>query len=203
MSEESHQRVSEMERLLAARRGHFRLESGHHGDLWLDLELLFLHPSRIRPLADELARAVSKYSVEAVCGPLVEGAFVALIVAAALEVPFTYTERNGESQSDGLFTVDYILPVALRSTVKGRRVAVVNDVINAGSAVGGTLRSLRDAGAEPVVMATLAMLGGGAARLAAEAAVALEALAHFPNEIWVPSQCPLCAREVPLNHPPE
>ena len=28
--------------LLAARKGHFRLESGHHRNLWLDLEPLFL-----------------------------------------------------------------------------------------------------------------------------------------------------------------
>lgn len=79
--------------------------------------------------------------------------------------------------------------------------AIVNDVINAGSAVRGTLRSLRDCGAEPVAIATLAVLGGSAVRLAIEAGVALEALAHLPNEIWMPSQCPLCARQVPLNDP--
>ena len=32
--------------LLSERRGHFVLESGHHGELWLELELLFLHPER-------------------------------------------------------------------------------------------------------------------------------------------------------------
>ena len=30
--------------LLPRRQGHFRLESGHHGDLWLDLDPLFLRP---------------------------------------------------------------------------------------------------------------------------------------------------------------
>lgn len=29
--------------------GHFLLESGHHGDLWLDLELLCLRPRQIEP----------------------------------------------------------------------------------------------------------------------------------------------------------
>ena len=33
--------------LLDGRRGHFRLESGHHRDLWLDLDPLFAEPSRI------------------------------------------------------------------------------------------------------------------------------------------------------------
>jgi len=78
---------------LPLRTGHFRYESGHHGAVWLDLELLCLHPEPIRVLAGRLASALPSYHVETVCGPLVEGAFVALMVASALDVPFTYAER--------------------------------------------------------------------------------------------------------------
>ena len=42
--------------LLSARRGHFLLESGHHGNLWLDLDSLFLRPAALLPVARELAR---------------------------------------------------------------------------------------------------------------------------------------------------
>jgi orotate phosphoribosyltransferase len=35
--------------LLAARQGHFKLESGHHGDLWLDLDQLLGQPARLQP----------------------------------------------------------------------------------------------------------------------------------------------------------
>ena len=193
----------DVEGLLPARRGHFRLESGHHGELWLDLELLFFRPALLRPLAEELARAVSKYAVEAVCGPLVEGAFVASLLAPLLDVPFTYTERRVASRTDQLFPVSYVLPPAFRPRLNGRRVAIVNDVINAGSAVRGTSRSLRNCGAEPVVIATLAVLGDAAARLASEEGVALETLATLPNEIWTPTECPLCARHVALSEPGE
>ena len=41
--------------LLSARKGHFLLESGHHGDLWLDLESLCLRPQRVQIVAAELA----------------------------------------------------------------------------------------------------------------------------------------------------
>jgi orotate phosphoribosyltransferase len=189
----------DIEGLLPARRGHFRLESGHHGDLWLDLELLFFRPARLRPLAEELARVLSKYAVDAVCGPLVEGAFVASVVAPLLDVPFTYAERRVASRAEQLYPVSYVLPPAFRPRLDGQRVAIVNDVINAGSAVRGTLRSLRDCGAEPIAIATLAILGDAAARLASEEGVALETLATLPNEIWTPAECPLCARHVPLS----
>src|SRR5215470_11774772 len=125
--------------LMPARRGHFLFESGHHGDLWLDLELLCLRPEPVRRLAERVAERLAPYAVDAVCGPLVEGAFVALMVAAALGVPFSYAERFPDPKRDDLFPIDYRLPRALRARVRDRRVAVVNDVINAGSAVRGAL----------------------------------------------------------------
>jgi len=60
--------------LLSARQGHFRLESGHHGNLWLYFDSLFLEPKRLLPFARELARCLSTYHVEAVVGPKVGGA---------------------------------------------------------------------------------------------------------------------------------
>jgi hypothetical protein len=44
----------EVVRLLPIRRGHFRLESSHHGNLWPDLELLCLGLEPIRRLAAHL-----------------------------------------------------------------------------------------------------------------------------------------------------
>lgn len=185
-------------RLVAARRGHFRLESGHHGDLWLDLELLCLDPERVRPLAARIATRLAAYDVEVVCGPLVEGAFVALMVASVLGVPFSYAERFPEPRSDALFPVEYRVPRALRARVRDKRVAIVNDVVNAGSAVRGALVDLQACAAQPVVIGALLVLGPSAARLAAEQGVALETLATLPNTIWTPADCPLCARQVPL-----
>jgi len=190
----------EVSRLLAKREGHFALESGHHGELWLDLELLFLHPERVRPLASALAERLAVHGVAAVCGPLVEGAFAALMVASALGAPFSYAERVVEPKARDLFPVAYRIPNALRSEVRGKRVAVVNDVINAGSAVRGTLEDLKACGAEPVAVGALAVLGESARELAAEHGVVLETLAAFPNEIWEPDACPLCREGVLLTN---
>src|SRR6267142_146973 len=185
-------------RLIPARRGHFRLESGHHGDLWLDLELLCLNPDPVRRLAAQVAARLAPYDVELVCGPLVEGAFVALMVASELRVPFSYSERFPNLETDALFPVDYRVPRALRARVRNKRVAVVNDVINAGSAVRGTLTDLDACAARPVAIGALLALGSAASRIAADRGMALETLASLPNDIWTPAACPLCVRGIPL-----
>jgi orotate phosphoribosyltransferase len=186
-------------RLLSARRGHYLLESGHHGELWLDLEVLCLRPRVVRALAMELAGRLRQLEIDAVCGPLIEGAFVAMMVAEELDVPFTYAEGRADPDAQGLFPVRYLVPTAQRPQLTGRRVAVVNDVVNAGSAVRGTVADLQACGARLVVIGSLAVLGESAARFAQGLNVPLLALASLPNQIWTAAECPLCARGVPLD----
>ena len=187
----------EVAALLPWRKGHFKFESGHHGDTWLNLELLCVRPEPVEQLATVLADVLSEQRPDVVCGPLVEGAFVALMVARRLAVSFTYAERL-ESGADRMFPVTYRLPGAQRDLVAGKRVVIVNDVIGAGSAVLGTLKDLYDCGAEPVAIGTLATRGSAAMVLARENGLALETLASFPGEMWKPSECPMCAAGVPL-----
>jgi orotate phosphoribosyltransferase len=187
----------EVAALLPWRKGHFKFESGHHGDTWLNLEMLCLQPEPVEQLAAVLADCLSQQRAEVVCGPLVEGAFVALMVARRLSVPFTYTQRF-DSKSDEMFSVSYRLPGQQREIVSGKRVIIINDVIGAGSAVLGTLKDLYECGADPVAVGALATRGPSATVLARENGLVLETLASFPGEMWKPSECPLCAAGVPL-----
>jgi len=184
--------------LVRGRHGHFRLESGHHGDLWFQLETLCLRAREIRPLAARLAEQLIRYSVEVVCGPLVEGAFVALLVSLELGCDFVYAERFADTTREGLFPVEYRLPRALQPTVKGKRVAIVNDVISAGSAVRGAFCDLQALGADVVAIGALLALGDAIGEFATEHRIALELLERMPNNLWLPSQCPLCAAGMPL-----
>ncbi len=184
--------------LLAKREGHFVFESGHHGEVWLDLELLFLHPERVWPLGRALADRLRPLRPTAICGPLVEGAFVGLLVASSLGLPFSYSEPTYEERKGELFPMAYPIPNSLRAPLRGKRVAVVNDVIQAGSAVRGTLAALDECGAKPVAIGALAVYGEAATELAATRALPLETLASFRSRIWEPHLCPLCSRGIPL-----
>jgi orotate phosphoribosyltransferase len=188
--------------LFAERRGHFVFESGHHGDLWLELEQVCLRPTILRPFVAQLARWVREQQAEIVCGPLNEGAFLAMLVAAELDVEFVYTERFAPPPSDRdtsqLFPVEYRLPAALQSIVHGRRVAIVNDVINAGSAVRGTAANLAAHGAQLVGITCLLTLGPAAQDFARQLSVPLHQLATRDMNLWTPDECPLCQLRTPL-----
>jgi orotate phosphoribosyltransferase len=177
--------------LLEARRGHFLLESGHHGDLWLELDRLFERPARLEPFAQELGRRLAAHGIEAVCGPLTGGAFVAQTIAAKLDLEFSWAER-----SEG----GYRIPEALRSGLERKAVAIVDDVVNAASATRATLVQLRQAGARPVAVGALVTLGETPGAFARREGLALERLATMANTLWEPSECPMCAAGEPLGH---
>lgn len=184
--------------LLSAREGHFRYESGYHSNLWLDLDRLWLQPRAIQPFASELARQLAPHQPDAICGPIVGGALLALWIAAELGLAFYPTERRVRPNADGLYPVDYPLPPSLRALAAGRRFALVDDVISAGSAVRGSADALRDAAGEVAVVAALLVLGDSAAVWFGEQGVPVVGLVRRPNPLWLPADCPLCAAGVPL-----
>jgi orotate phosphoribosyltransferase len=185
--------------LMQPRKGHFKLESGYHGELWLDLDSLFLRPRRLEPFVLELARRLSAHGVDAVCGPLEGGAFLAQVIARELDLEFLYSARSGPPRSEGLYTVEYRLPAALRGAARGRRVAVVDDVVSAGSAVRGTIADLRARGAEPVVAGALLVLSSPASGTAS-LDLPLERVEALRSAMWAPSECPMCAALEPLEN---
>jgi orotate phosphoribosyltransferase len=195
--------------LVGGRRAHFRLESGHHGDLWLDLDGLFLRPARLAPFVEELARLLSdRLDFDAVCGPLLGGGLIASAVATSLDVELfvaePVTRAAGEDSGGGagdLFQVRYAVPAAMRGRLPGRRIVVLDDVINAASATRATVADLRAAGAEVLAFAALLVLGDRAAEYAQQERLALVQVAAMPNRIWEPKACPLCAAGQPLEDP--
>ena len=180
--------------LMARRSGHFRFESGHHGDRWLEPDLLLQRPAALRPFAIALAQRLQRrHSFEVVCGPLTGGAFLAQMVAEECGVAFAFAERFAPPPSDALYQVRYRIPDALREGLRGATVAIVNDVTNAGSAVRGTYEDLLACGARPVALGTLIAFGEWSTSFANEHGLALLALERLGNNLWTPEECPLCA----------
>ena len=190
--------MTEFLELVKGRRGHFRLESGHHGMLWLDLDALFAEPRRVSPFVSALAGRLRPHAVEIICGPLLGGAFLAQLLAQVLDVEFCFAERLLPADGAGLYRARYRLPAAFGPRVRDRRVGLVDDVMSAGSALRGTYVELVAHGARPVVAGSLLALGSVGADFFAARGVPVEAVARDAYQLYEPPACPLCAAGVPL-----
>lgn len=179
--------------LVSARRGHFLLESGYHGALWLELGGLFSDPGRVQPFIERLADAMGRHHVDLVCGPLQGGAELAQHVAGILGADFAFTERAPQSGA-GLFTARYRLPSAFVEHVRGKRIALIDDVMSAGSSLRATHTELLDHGAIPVVAGALLVLGTRGQEFFAERGIPVEAVVRDSYDVWAPESCPMCAR---------
>jgi orotate phosphoribosyltransferase len=182
---------------VTARRGHFVYESGHHGDLWLDLDGLLGDARRVRGWAGALASRAAACRPDIVCGPLTGGAFVAQFVAAELGAMFVYAERR----VDAAGTVSYRVPDPLRPALRGKRLLLADDAVNAGSALLATLKDARGCGASLAGVASLLALGDAALRLAGQTGAPFFTLLELERNLWLPADCPLCAEGTPLADP--
>ena len=174
------------------------MESGYHSALWLDLVPLFADVHRIAPFVGRLAAELRPLRADAVCGPLTGGAFLAQLLAHELGVEFWLTERIVPTDSQGMYQVRYALPTSLAARAKARRVAIVDDVMSAGSALRGTLAALDAHGATTVAAGALLILGDVGASLFTERGIPVIAVAREAYSSWLPAHCPLCAEGVPL-----
>jgi orotate phosphoribosyltransferase len=189
---------------LPVRRGHFLLESGYHTDLWFNLDALFVSPEQIAPHVSALAELLRPFEISAVCGPLLGGAFLAQALATHLSLRFYFTEPTPlqtDRSSPELFAAAYRLPSDLRQGVRDERIAIVDDVISAGSSARATATELAAAGAATVAVGALLLLGDEAVAHFSTRSVPLVAVARRDFNLWSPADCPLCHIGEPLEKP--
>jgi orotate phosphoribosyltransferase len=190
-----------MMELAQPRYGHFDLGTGYHGDVWLDLDALFLQPALLRPHVGLLADRLREHRVDAVCGPMEGGAFLAYALADLLGVAFLPAYRAAAPDAETGAATAYRLAWAgdAGEGIGGWRVAIADDAVNAGTAVKACARQLRDCGAVPVAVAALLSVGPASRTVPAALSVPFYPVDEVQSRAWPPAECRLCADGVPLN----
>jgi orotate phosphoribosyltransferase len=159
-------------------RGHFRLTSGLHSDVYLQSALVLQHPEDAADLGRALAAAFGEDRVQAVLAPAIGGILVAHEVARALGVRALFTEREaGAMQLRRGFTLS-----------PGERCLVVEDVITTGGSTREVMRCVEAHGGVVVGVGSLIDRSGGAASFE----VKRVALATVTTTTYPPEACPLC-----------
>jgi len=159
-------------------RGHFKLTSGLHSDIYLQSALVLQHPEAAEKLGIALADAFRDAGARTVLAPAIGGILVAHEVARALGVRALFTERdNGVMTLRRGFTLE-----------RGERCLVVEDVITTGGSTREVVDCVTAAGGDVVGVGSLIDRSGGAASFA----VKRVALATVKAATFKPEECPLC-----------
>src|SRR5438477_3761859 len=159
-------------------RGHFRLTSGLHSDIYLQSALVLQHPEDAAALGEGLAALFREERVQTVLAPAIGGILVAHEVARALGVRALFTEReNGVMRLRRGFTL-----------AAGERCLVVEDVITTGGSTREVVQCVEELGGAVVGVGSLIDRSGGAAAFSVKQA----ALATVSATTWPPEACPLC-----------
>lgn len=167
----------------ALRHGHFQLSSGLHSPAYVQCALLLELPARARRVGEALAAALRDLAPDSILSPALGGVVIGHEVAAALGVPFRFTERKGEA-------MELRRGFELRS---GERVLVVEDVVTTGRSTRETAAVARSRGAEVVGVGAIidrSLRAQGGAEPFDVPFRALLAL-HLPS--YPADACPLCA----------
>jgi len=173
----------------ALRHGHFIMSSGLHTGVFLQKNLVFMHPDRCERLCRALARAIrARFGAVDICvSPAVGGIIPGYETARQLGVPSIYAEREGGA-------------LRLRrgfSLAKGARVAVVEDIVSTGLSSRECVETVRQAGGEVVCAACIVDRSGGRA----DSGAPMIALASLDVPAWPADALPADLAAIPAEDP--
>jgi len=168
---------------------HIVYTSGKHGSAYVNKDAVYPNTVRVAELCRHLADAGRPHRPDVVCGPAMGGIILAQWTGHHLGLPAVYAEKA----SDG----GMVLRRGYDRLVAGKRVLVVEDILNTGGSIKEAIDAVRVAGGE--VVATAALVNRGGVTAADVGAPVLVSLLDVALDAWDPDACPLCHDGVPIN----
>ena len=175
---------------------HFVYISGDHGSGWIDKDVIFVDLAHTARLGQLLAGAVRSLGMDFLCGPATGGLIVAQWTGHALGLPAVFAEHDSPRAAAEL-RGRFALHRGYDRMVKGKRVLVVDDVVNTGHSIRQTVTAVKQCGGEVVAAAALVDRGNVDA-----ASLGVETYLYLLQQdvpTWPADGCPLCKTGVPIN----
>lgn len=191
---ETRQMLVECHALLAD--DHFVYISGDHGSGWVDKDAIFVYLQRVSRLTQLLATMVSRFDAEILCGPATGGLIVAQWTAFALGLPAVFAEHAPARTSQEL-RGEFGFHRGYDRLVAGKRVVVVDDVVNTGLSVRQTVAAVEAAAGH--VVAAGALVHRGNVDAGGLGVPEFVYLLEYDIPDWSAAECPLCQAGVPIN----
>ena len=164
--------------------GHFRLSSGLHSPNYVQCARLLEHPRNADAIGAALAE---RLRAQKIVSPALGGVIIGYTVAAALGVPFVFTERkDGEMTLRRGFRIE-----------EGEEIVIVEDVVTTGKSTRETADVITRHGGGITGFASILNRSGKENPFDAP----YESLLALNLDTYEESACPLCAKGVPLDAP--
>lgn len=165
-------------------KGHFKLTSGRHSDVYYEKFTLLKNPVVATQLCRTMAEKLAPLGAETVVGPTTGGIIIAYDVARYLEVESIYAEAG---DSGRIFKRGFSLR-------PGQKIVIVDDVLTTGRSIFEVIDLVQQYEAK--------ILGIGELLDRSNGAVTFDypyfPLASVEAANWEPDKCPLCAQGEPL-----
>ncbi|NOZ64199.1 MAG: orotate phosphoribosyltransferase [Caldiserica bacterium] len=185
MNQEEVRRIFEKKGALL--RGHFRLSSGRHSDIYMQCALVLQYPELSSKLCEELAKKFSGKSIETVIGPAIGGIIVSYEVARQLSVRSLFMERK-----EGIMTLRRGFHIE-----KGEKILLVEDVITTGKSLKEVEEIVKKRGGEIAGIGCLVDRSEGKSPFGR----GITSLLSLKASTWEASLCPLCKKGMPISTP--
>lgn len=180
--------IEVLEKRGAILRGHFRLSSGRHSDVFVQKFRVFEHPKLTQRFGESIAQLFPG-AFEVVASPAVGAIALGFATGLAADVRVVFSER-----------VEGVMEFRRGFELKPReRTLIVEDVLTTGGSAREVLSLVKDAGGYPIGIG--ALLDRGDPARFADLGVPVKALVHMDATSWDPAGCPLCERGEPVTDP--
>ena len=178
--------------------GHFDYGNGFHGRVYLNPHQLFLHPSTIWRLAQDLLDVLPAdllSQTQVVAGPATGGALLAHTVAGLLDGRRALTHPPSSFAPFTNAGDRFVLRRIYAAEMAGKQVLLVDDVRNTGKTFERCAELVREAGGTVIATAQICNRGGAMV----DVGVPNYSLAEYPEgENHPAASCPMCAAGEPI-----
>ena len=172
--------------------GHFVGTSEKHLDTYINKDQITSNPQNLDKLAKALAKKAKQLDVDVVVAPAMGAIVLGSYVAFYMEVNTSVFCEKDESAKNG-----FVFKRGYDKLLKGKKVLVVEDILNTGKSSKQTIETVREYGGKVVGLASLVNRGGvtkkdlGVKRLIT--------LLKLDLKAYDANNCPLCNSEIPVN----
>lgn len=161
-------------------RGHFKLSSGKHSDVYYEKFTLLSRPSICTQICHQMAESFRDSGAVTVVGPTTGGIIIAYDIARYLGIEAIYAESD---EGVRIFKRGFALD-------KGRKILIVDDILTTGRSLFEVIDLVKSYQAEIVGIGV--MLDRSNGRVGFD--YPFKPLATVQADSWEPENCPICLR---------